>query len=410
MHKIKKEVIWAAVGMMICFCLGIGLCFGMNRMSAASDRTVPSGEGSKEMTEEAAEPRSEEMTEEAASGAVSEDSPAEDSVQSEEAAAVKVPEEIVQTSDSLYTYEQMLEDLDTMAQCFPDKIKVQSLGDTADGRRIMEAVLGEETASRHLLIQASIHGREYMNTQVAMRQLEEFLRNYRTGSYGGRTYEELLCGLCLHVIPMANPDGVTISQMGLQGVQTEECRQLLLQCEEMDQAEGREMTGYWENWKANARGVDLNRNFDAGWTEFQGSGHPSSEMYKGEFPASEAETQAILKIAQDYPVAACIAYHSSGNLVYWDYGSQDEIYERDRLLAQTVEAVTGYPACSTVSDGTDSAGCSDYFVLKLGIPAVTIENGSGVCPLGIEEFPVIMEKNRNLLPACLLLYQDGGDR
>lgn len=132
------------------------------------------------------------------------------------------------------------------------------------------------------------------------------------------TYEELLQGLCVHVIPMANPDGVTISQYGPKGIHDKECRQILKQCREADGADGRD---YWKNWKANARGVDLNRNFDVGWQEFQGSLRPSSERYKGDVPASETETQAILSIPQRYPVVGCMAYHSSGNLVYWDYGS-----------------------------------------------------------------------------------------
>lgn len=96
-----------------------------------------------------------------------------------------------------------MKDLETMELCFPGQIQVKELGVTADGRSIKEAVLGDEKAERHLMIQASIHGREYMNTQVAMRQLELFLRNYEIGSYRNMTYEELLQGLCVHVIPMA---------------------------------------------------------------------------------------------------------------------------------------------------------------------------------------------------------------
>ena len=102
---------------------------------------------------------------------------------------------------------------------------------------------------------------------------------------------------------------------------------------------------------------------------------------------------------------SCIAYHSSGSLVYWDYGSQGQVYLEDQKLAQTVSEITGYEAHSTVSDGTDAAGCSDYFVLKLGIAAVTVENGTGVCPLDSEEFPVIMERNEKLLPGYLWMYQ-----
>ena len=378
----KRKGFWMALGFIGCFLLGIGLCFVVNQRPEQSE---DQGSEKQEMS----------------SGQVRRS----ESERGEELPVIEIPKEIVQTQDSLYTYEQMVKDLETMELCFPGKIQVKELGVTADGRSIKEAVLGDEKAERHLMIQASIHGREYMNTQVAMRQLELFLRNYESGSYRNMTYEELLQGLCVHVIPMANPDGVTISQYGIEGIHDEECRQILEQCREADGADSRDSRDYWKNWKANARGVDLNRNFDVGWQEFQGSLHPSSERYKGDVPASEAETQAILSIPERYPVVGCIAYHSSGSLVYWDYGSQGQVYLEDQKLAQTVSEITGYEAHSTVSDGTDAAGCSDYFVLKLGIAAVTVENGTGVCPLDSEEFPVIMERNEKLLPGYLWMYQ-----
>lgn len=318
-----------------------------------------------------------------------------------------IPEVIVQTEDSLYTYDQMMEDLETMSNCFPEYLSLKSLGNTADGREIPEVILGDLAADCHLMIQASIHGREYMNTQILMKQLEDFLKNYETGVYEGAYYNDLLNGLCLHLIPMANPDGVTISQMGPEGIRTEACREFLQQCYRADQRDGKEMSDYWHSWKANARGVDLNRNFDVGWESFVGCTHPSSELYKGEAPASEAEVQAILQVQEDYKVAGCMAYHSSGNLIYWDYGSRGEVLEKDRALAQMAGGVTGYELYSTVSAGTDLAGCSDYFVLKLGIPAVTIENGTGNCPLSIEELPDLLERNKELIPGYLKLYQTG---
>lgn len=389
----RKRLLTLCLGGISCFLLGFGLCLAVDSFrgssrSGASPQRLESSSGKEAHVQEEAE-----------SGTVGPE------IGGEGQTVTQIPGEIVRTEDRKYTYQQMVIDLQAMEKYFQGKIQVQVLGITADGREILEAVLGSLDAPRHLLIQSSIHGREYMNTQLAMKQLEEFLRGYETGSYQGVPYEELLDGLCLHVIPMANPDGVAISQSGLEGVQSEECRQAVAQCFRQDLEDGMNQEDYWAAWKANARGVDLNRNFDVGWEEYRGCSHPSSERYKGESPASEAETQAILQIQQEYPVEGCIAYHSSGNLVYWDYGSQGEVWEADQGLAQMVCGVTGYPLHSTVSDGTDLAGCSDYFVLKLGIPAVTIENGAGTCPLSAEEFPEIMDRNRQLLAAYLWHYQ-----
>ena len=100
-----------------------------------------------------------------------------------------------------------------------------------------------------------------------------------------------------------------------------------------------------------------------------------------------------------------ISYHSTGSLIYWDYGSNGEVYEADAMLANIAQAITGYSAVSSVQSSQDAAGCSDYFVLKEGIPSVTIENGYSDCPIGIEEFPSIWNSNVELLPALAMNYR-----
>lgn len=317
---------------------------------------------------------------------------------------------VVEVSNMAYSYEQMQEDLEKLKQLYPQRIQTKSLGITADGRDVTEVILGQEDASCHILVQSTIHAREYMNTLLTMNQIEDYLRYYYERSFQGYTWSELYENVCFHIIPMANPDGVAISQLGVQGIRDLDLQKLLLQCYQDDYSYGKTNENrdlYFREWKANARGVDLNRNFDIGWEEYAGAGYPSAECYKGAEPASELETQAILKIAEDYKINCCISYHSSGNLVYWNYGSTGEILEADRQLAECVENATRYELHSTIQDAADSAGCSDYFVLKLGIPAVTIENGGSQCPLPVEEYQPMYERNQNLWPALAYLYTQG---
>ena len=161
---------------------------------------------------------------------------------------------------------------------------------------------------------------------------------------------------------------------------------------------------YWRRWKANARGVDVNRNFDSGWDSYSGHGAPSTERYKGEAPGSEAESRIILALEKEYPVAACISYHSAGGTVYWDYGSSGDIYDRDKELVNIVTMLTGYSASSSVVTSQDAAGCSDYFVLELEIPAVTIETGSGSCPLPAGDLEELWEENCLVWPSLANRY------
>ncbi|HIU74374.1 MAG TPA: peptidase M14 [Candidatus Pelethocola excrementipullorum] len=308
--------------------------------------------------------------------------------------------------DVLYTYEQMIGDLNLMESKYPDKMSVGEAGTSLDGREIMEVILGNQESSNHILIQASIHGREYLNTILAMKQLEDILKNFENGSYRGVSYEKLFDNVCFHILPMTNPDGVTISQSGPDGIRDFFLRKQLEKCyhNDLEHGEGESSREeYWRRWKANARGVDLNRNFDSGWKEYQSVNYPSSDHYKGEKPESEPEVQAILRLAEEYPIVCTISYHSSGEVVYWDYGSSGSVLEADRKLADLVSELTGYPKESSVQSEQDAAGCSDYFVLECGIPSVTIENGSGECPLSMEEFASIWGSNALLWPALAVL-------
>lgn len=310
-----------------------------------------------------------------------------------------------------YSYEQMNKELQRMKQAYPEKVSLNVAAFSVDKRAITEVILGRQGAKYHILIQASMHGREYMNTALVMRQIEDYLKWSDTECYKGHLWRELYNEICFHVLPMVNPDGVTISQEGVGGIRNPKLREGLLACYRrslncnrkngeiyVETSEKACQAYYFRRWKANACGVDINRNFEAGWEMYKGPCETSSEGFKGAFPGSETETQAVLNIARKYEITCCIAYHSSGSVVYWDYGSEGMVFEADRYLAEIAGEITGYSLESTVQNGVDAAGCSDYFVLKYGIPAVTIENGSGDCPLPEWEYEVIYRRNRELWP------------
>ena len=83
-----------------------------------------------------------------------------------------------------------------------------------------------ENAQNHVLIFGSIHAREYMTTQLVMKLTKDFIEGLGTENhqYKGTTYLELLENTSVHEVPMVNPDGVTISQFGLNGMKKESTR------------------------------------------------------------------------------------------------------------------------------------------------------------------------------------------
>lgn len=112
---------------------------------------------------------------------------------------------VVQVSNLQYSYDQMKQDLETLQEKYPEQMQIESLGTTADGREILEAVLGDVNAEHHILVQATMHAREYMNTVLAMNQIEDYLRYSEERSYNETRWSELYKKVCFHVIPMVNP-------------------------------------------------------------------------------------------------------------------------------------------------------------------------------------------------------------
>lgn len=77
-------------------------------------------------------------------------------------------------------------------------------------------------------------------------------------------------------------------------------------------------------WRKNRRGgygVDLNRNWRSGWGGEGSSNQRSSEVYRGESPVSEPESQALDKFYAKYPsLRAGIDLHQYGQIILRPFG------------------------------------------------------------------------------------------
>lgn len=293
---------------------------------------------------------------------------------------------LIEQNMNLYTYEDMEKDIAVLSRRYSEAVQTDSLGETADGRQIHHILIGDADAPKHMLITASIHAREYITTQLVMKQTAVFLEEL---SKGTRALENI----AIHVVPMINPDGVTISQFGWDGIQKEETRQYINQIMAWDGSDG--SGSYFRRWKANARGVDLNRNFDALWSQYAGSGHPSSDHYKGEAPGSEAEAEALISLTKQYPFVRTISYHTQGEVIYWYFGQTGELKDITEQFGKAVSKTTGYPMDANY-EKLDPAGYKDWAIMQLGIPSLTIEVGRETSPVPPGQFSEIWERNQDV--------------
>ena len=311
-------------------------------------------------------------------------------------AEAKKKMDIVDTTKQLYSYDELCGDLKELKDRYPDGFTYQSVGVSADGRNIYEVAFGSPVARKKIIIQAGIHAREYMTSQLVMAQLEFYLSLLGDTVYGGTTVRELFDTVSIHLFPMMTPDGISISQYGLDGISDVLLRADIKNWYDRDKTNGQTdatFENYMKLWKANARGVDLNRNFNYGFAEYSGAKNPGAMKYKGTAPASEAETAALIRRTEELSPVLAISYHASGSVIYWDYGQTGELRTKCKALVDIIHGVNQNEIRYAATDKQDAAGYGDWLVMEKGIPSATVEIGVGAAPLAAEEFAQIWERN-----------------
>lgn len=280
---------------------------------------------------------------------------------------------IVDVSQQIYSYDSLCEDMAILAAGHEDIMSYESLATTSQGRNVWLVKYGNLQADKRILITASIHAREYMTSQLVMRMLEEYVLNVDTPQADGNTYRQLFSDTCFYIMPMVNPDGVTMCQFqpGMHQL------------------------------KANVNGVDLNRNFPVGFGRGGTAPSPGLFYYPGTAPLTEAETQALSGLINAYPFIACINYHSMGNVNYYGASTNSaENAKRCKALANVVSSVNGY---RTKYCGDACGSFADYFYEVTDCPSVTIEIGTAN-PVPISQFTGIYNKNVGLWKVLAALF------
>lgn len=98
--------------------------------------------------------------------------------------------------------------------------------------------------------------------------------------------------------------------------------------------------------RGNANGVDLNRNFESGWSYIPRS--TTNRQYSGEAPADQPETQAVEAFIVAIRPAVAIWYHQDANVVSVN-GSRRVV---PTLYAKLVGLGTGSVPCTALCTGT----------------------------------------------------------
>lgn len=275
-----------------------------------------------------------------------------------------------------YTYAQMENDIKALEEMYPHLVKKVTIGKSLDGRNLYAVRLG--SGETEVLFNASAHAREHMTTSVIMNMLDEYAFAYvRGNNYGGFNVREVLDRTSIWFVPMNNPDGVTLVQMGPDALNSTLAKNAI----QINRG-SRNFT----SWKANARGVDLNRNYPSLWkTVTNNPGRPSESHYKGPLPLSEPETKAMYNFILSRNFKTLVDYHSSGEVLYARLPGHIE-----RLVSQK----TGYRIIDETFF-TSGGDLPTWFTLELGMPGLTPEISPyvGNRPVPVSNWDSIWHKN-----------------
>lgn len=262
----------------------------------------------------------------------------------------------------VYTYNQMVSDIKKLKQNYPDLIQVKTIGKSEYGRDLYAVSVGKGQSV--LFVNGSHHAREWLTTTLNMYMIEAYAEAYKKNQkIQGFDSKRILESTTIWFVPMVNPDGVTLQQQGLTAFPKNLHNSLI------------KMNGGSKNfkrWKSNAKGVDLNRQYNADWKAIKSPSSPNYRDYKGKAPESAAETKALLRFVSSINPEMAVSYHSSGKMLFWNYKQDKLTYNRDLIYANNIRKLTGYRLIYA-GNNPSGGGFTDWFIQSKKRPAFTPE-------------------------------------
>ncbi|MFO8108990.1 MAG: M14 family zinc carboxypeptidase [Thermoplasmata archaeon] len=172
--------------------------------------------------------------------------------------------------------EELYDWYDDLVEEFPNLASKIHIGYSWEGRDLWVMTLTSDEDVKvdekpEILIDGSMHAREWSGPQVASYLMWRLLNEYDTNE----TIYWLLNNRVINIMPIQNPDGYTYDGNGVYE----------------DRAGWRKNRN--DSTPTSAIGVDLNRNWDINWAGGGSSDVPGSDVYHGEAPLSEYENKYL---------------------------------------------------------------------------------------------------------------------
>lgn len=244
-------------------------------------------------------------------------------------------------------------------------LNVQVIGRSALGRGIFSLSVGNTKNS--VVYVGAVHGCEWLTSLILLLFTERLCHSVK--------YSHLLCSVDIRkafsqlgvtVIPCLNPDGAEISVHGIKGAKSM----------------GSFVSSFSESerllWKANAMGVDINRNFGPSaeisrrLAQEKGVFSPSPSLFGGEYPESEAETRALTRLCRMVKFRQCLSLHLGGEEISLRHTENEPA--QSSMMAKILACSCNY-SLNEIDSELSQWGLRDWFSGEFSKPAFEIGIG-----------------------------------
>ncbi len=352
--------------------------------------------------------------------------------------------------NKFYRYADLTKYLKAYAKEYPHLIRLESIGKSHEGRDVWLVTAtnfktGADVDKPAFWVDGNIHASEVTASTAALYLIDSLVKKYETEP----NYKRALDTRALYIVPRVNPDGAEWALADKPKIIRSSTRPYpydedppdgLIWGEDVD-GDGRVLqmrvpdpNGAWKvhpddprlmirrdpteengryyrilpegllknfdgvtiNIRQPKEGLDLNRNFPAGW-------RPEGEQRgAGSYPGSEPEARNLLDFISKHPnITGTISLHTMSGVLLRPYDDRpdDEFPAEDLWTYQKIgekgAALTGYPHVSVFHDfkyhpkSVITGGFDTWTYDHLGIFSWTVEFWSPMKQAGIEKFKFI---------------------
>ena len=274
-------------------------------------------------------------------------------------------------------------------------LNVSIIGKSILGKSIPLITLGK--GKKSVIYIGGHHGMEWITSALLINFIKDFCFGYKNARNIFEISTKILFETRkIYILPMLNPDGIEYS---IHGVSTENVLR-----ERLFKMNG---NNDFTTWQANARGVDLNHNYNAGFQEYKiierklniSGGAPTK--YSGEYPESEPETRALCNFIRWSNPELALTLHTQGEEIY--YTSGERFCHNSLSIVKTLSRLTEY-SISFPSGTAKYGGFTDWFIEEFDKPSFTLECGLGKNPLPFSDVnKIYLRIKRALFTAPILI-------